>query len=68
MSKDELWNEFRKFMVHINKNKQEDTIESFSNMNTTNNSYVDLVIIVLFGIILIFIIFHGRKMKFLPLH
>ena len=63
VNKDKLWNEFMKFLqtkniqnVNQNNNIKEEfsNIENFD-LKQANNSYVDLIILILFGIIMIFI-------------
>ena len=63
VNKDKLWNEFIKFLqtkniqnVNQNNNIKEEfsNIENFD-LKQANNSYVDLIILILFGIIMIFI-------------
>ena len=59
-NKEDLFNEFIKFMEYknsINNNQETPIIESFNNLKALNNdnSYVDLLILILFGIIMIFI-------------
>lgn len=64
VNKDKLWEEFIKFLQtkniqNVNQN-QNNIKEEFSNiehfdLKQANNSYVDLIILILFGIIIIFI-------------
>lgn len=63
VNKDKLWNEFMKFLQTKNiqnVNQNNNINEEFSNIENfdlkqANNSYVDLIILILFGIIMIFI-------------
>ena len=73
VNKEELWKEFMKFLEYKKKNNNEiDNIsvqESFSNIKSisNDNSYIDLLILILFGIVIIFIMDSfvrlGKKMK-----
>ena len=59
-NKEDLFKEFIKFIEYknsINNNQKTPIIESFNNLKALNNdnSYVDLLILILFGIIMIFI-------------
>lgn len=70
VNKDQLWNEFIKFLQEKN-NKNNDVAvqENFSNLKSigADNSYIDLLILILFGIVIIFIMDSfvrlGKKMK-----
>ena len=76
MNKEQLWNEFLEYVkkkkeLETNNNNITESFTSPSPINnqpkTTNNSYVDLLILIMFGIIIIFIldsfVRFGRKSK-----
>jgi hypothetical protein len=68
VNKEQLWNEFMKFLEN-KKNNNNSVQENFSNIKSMNNdnSYVDLLILILFGIVIIFIMDSfvrlGKNMK-----
>ena len=53
----ELENEFRKYKIMMNtkNNSEEESIESFSNMENGNTDIQDLIVLIVLGLIIIFI-------------
>ena len=53
----ELENEFRKYkmMMNTRNNNEEESIESFSNMENGNTDIQDLIVLIVLGLIIIFI-------------
>lgn len=69
VNKDQLWNEFMKFLEEKKNNNSTSVQENFNTIKSINNdnSYIDLLILILFGIVIIFIMDSfvrlGKNMK-----